>query len=142
MEEVFAGFVCGFVMALVTTPVLAFYLMRLRARSEVFARLAPPETSIAPLVVVIQGGLFFLWTGLGIILGLVLIAMRHAGPAAGSPNGAFTLLVAGLTLAVVAPVAIVSRSLRQPSVAAALLMLGVFGWLMPYMATWSNFSSS
>ncbi len=142
MEEVFAGFVSGFLLALTSTPLVAVYLLRLRTGSDVVARLVPPESSVSALVFIIHGGLILSWTALGILLGLVLYAMRDEAAAAGSANAPFTLLVAGLTVALVAPVAIVSRDLRRWAIASGVLMFVVFGWLMPYLARWSDFGSA
>jgi hypothetical protein len=137
--EVFAGFVCGYILALVSTPLLAMVLLRLRSGSELFARLLPPGVSALSLSVLLHGALFMFWTAVGILLGLILLAMEDAGAAAGSRNAAYSLFVAGLVLALAAPVVIAVRPLRQMGLVCAVAALVVFGWLMPYMAEWSNF---
>lgn len=141
MAEVFAGFVAGYALALLSTPLLALTLLRLRAESELVARLLPAGVSAISLSVLLHGALFLFWTGLGIVLGLVLLALRDAEGALGSANAPFSLFVAGLTLALVAPLAIAVRPIRQASILYALLVLAVFGWLMPYIAEWSTFES-
>ena len=142
MGEVFAGFVCGYILALVGAPALAVGLMRLRTSSQVVARLLPENAPMAALMVVLHGGLMILFTGAGLILGLVLLAMGDSRGALGSPNIAFTLLVFGLTWAAFAPVLILLKRYRTQASAAALLVLLLFGWLMPHMAGWSKFSPS
>ncbi len=142
MDQVFAGFICGYALALVSAPVLAIALLRLRTESRLLNAVLPPGTPVVALVVALHGALFFFWTAIGMILGLILGAMRHAGGGLGSANFAFTLLVASLTLALVAPVAIAWQRMRRPVLIAALVVLLTFGWLMPYMARWSNFGSS
>jgi hypothetical protein len=137
--EVFAGFVCGYVLALASTPLLALLFVRLSASNELMQRLFPAGASTLSLGVILHGALFFFWTAVGIVLGLVLLAMEDAGAVAGSPNGAFTLFVAGLTLAVVAPIAVISARIRPAALLGALLVVAVFGWLMPHMAGWSRF---
>jgi hypothetical protein len=139
MAEVFAGFVAGYAMALLSTPVVAIAIVRLRATSPLLARLFPEGISATPLAVILHGALFLFWTALGIVLGLMLLAMRDSGEAIGSLNGAFTLLVIGLTLAIVAPIVIVLRQVRPAVLLAGLTVVLVFGWLMPYLADWSNF---
>jgi hypothetical protein len=137
--EVYAGFFCGYGMALLSTPILAFTLLRMRAGNGVLARLLPEGTSAIGLAVILHGGLFITWTGLGLILGLVLLAMDGGGAALGSPNGPFTLFVFGLILAIAAPAIVLLRSVRHLMIACALSAILCFGWLMPYLARWSNF---
>lgn len=141
MAEVFAGFVAGYVLALLSTPLLAFVLLRLRAEGGLFGRLLPAGVSAISVGVLVHGALFVFWTGLGIVLGLVLLAMRDAGGAVGSRNGAFSLFVAALALALVAPLVVLLPAFRRLVLAGALLVVLVFGWLMPYLAEWSSFES-
>lgn len=141
MAEVFAGFVAGYALALLWTPVLAVLLLRLRAGGGLLGRLLPAGVSPLGLSVLLHGALFLFWTGAGILLGLVLYGMRGAGGALGSLNGPYTLFVAGLTLALSAPVLIAVPALRLPVLLLSLAFLIVFGWLMPYLAEWSTFES-
>ena len=142
MGELFAGFVCGYILALISTPLLAVLLLRLRASSPVLARLLPEGTSAVSVSILLHLMLFFAWTGLGIILGLVLLAMRDEPGALGSSNAAFTLFVAGLTLMLLTPFVFLIPRLRHAAIACAVLMLVVFGWLMPHMAGWTSFEDS
>lgn len=139
MAEVFAGFVCGYVVALVLTPLMAWSLLRARASSQLLARVLPPGVSALGLAVLLHGAMFILWTGLGILLGLILLAMRDAEGALGSLNAAFSLLVFAITLALAAPLVALLRQMRLQLVLAATAVLLVFGWLMPYAAEWSKF---
>ncbi len=142
MGEVFAGFLCGYMLALAGAPALAFALARLRTSSALAARMYPPEAPVAAVVFVLHGALILACTGIGLILGLLLYAMRDAGEALGSPNIAFSLFVAGLALAALAPVAIIFARFRMQTLAVGLALTLMFGWLMPYMAQWSKFGSS
>jgi hypothetical protein len=139
VAEVFAGFVCGYILALLSTPLLALMLLRLRAGSELFQRLLPPGVSALGLSVLLHGGLFLFWTAVGMLLGLVLLAMEGEGGALGSLNGPFSLFVVGVVLAFAAPVIVVARRARQLAIACVVGVVVVFGWLMPYMAEWSSF---
>jgi len=134
VPEVFAGFLCGYVLALISTPLLAVGLLRLRGESALLGRLLPPGVSAVGLSVLLHTALFFTCTAIGIVLGLLLLAMKGGPGALGSANTPFTLFVAGLTLAVIAPVAIVVRPLRASALGGGLVVLIVFGWLMPYLA--------
>ena len=139
MAEVFAGFVAGYALALLSTPVLAVTLLRLRATSPLLERLLPAGTSAVSFSFILHGALFMLCTGLGVLLGLLLFAMRDEAGGAGSLNVPFTLFVAGFATAVFSPIAIVARPIRSATIVAALLVVIVFGWLMPYLAEWSAF---
>jgi hypothetical protein len=68
--------------------------------------------------------------------------MRHADGALGSPNLPFTLFVFGATVAAFAPAVFLAERFRQQVLAAAAVVLLLFGWLMPYLAEWSTFSST
>ena len=139
MAEVFAGFVCGYVLALISTPLLAVLLLRMRADSETLARLLPPGVSAMGLGVLLHMALFFFWTAIGILLGLTLLAMGDAADALGSLNLAFSLFVVAVVVAITAPVVIVVAPIRRVALAGAIAAVLVFGWLMPYMAEWSAF---
>jgi hypothetical protein len=137
VPEVFAGFIVGYALALVSTPILAMSLLKLRAESAVLARLFPAGTSATGLAVILHGGLMLTWTALGMLLGLLLLAMEGEGSALGSPNAPFTLFVFGSVLAIVAPMFVLARPLRPLFAANAIAAVAGFGWLMPYMAQWA-----
>jgi hypothetical protein len=137
VAEVFAGFIAGYALAVITTPMLSFLLIRLRLESDLMGRLLPEGTSAVGLSVLLHGGLALFWTAMGILLGLVLYAMRDAGGALGSLNGPYTLFVAAIFVMIGAPLFTFiapARRLVATSVALAIL---VFGWLTPYLAEWS-----
>jgi hypothetical protein len=139
MAEVFAGFLAGYAMAVLSTPLLSVLLLRLRAESPALERVLPVGVSAVGVSVLLHGALTMVWTALGLVLGMILLAMESAGGALGSLNWPFTLFVAGLFLALGAPLfallAPVRRLIGLTLVAAVLL----FGWLMPYLAEWSKF---
>ena len=136
MAQVFAGFICGYALALISTPLLALGLIKLRGESALMARLFPKEASVTALAVTLHLGLFFACTGLGMILGLVLAAMDGAGGALGSPNAPYTLFAFGLIVAIIAPLFVLVKPLRFLSAVNALIAIAGFGWLMPYRAKW------
>ena len=123
MAQVFAGFVCGYILALAGAPLLALNLVRLRTSNSTVSRLMPPGTSIVALTVVLHGVLIIGCTGAGLLLGLLLYAMRHGDGALGSPNIAFTLFVLGATVAVFAPAVFLAGRFRQQMLTAAAVVL-------------------
>jgi hypothetical protein len=142
VEEVFAGFVCGYALALLSTPLLAILLLRLRARSVFIGRMLPENSSVIGVGVLLHSGLFLFWTAIGLVLGLVLFVMRDGDGGLGSPNAAYSLVVAGLAIALSAPIILVLPRLRQAALTAAVLFALLFGWLMPHMSTWTSFEST
>jgi hypothetical protein len=139
VAEVFAGFVAGYGLALVTTPLLAYVMFRVRAGSELFMRMFPREAPLVAVAMLVHGMLTFVLTLLGLVLGLVLLAMEDAPGALGSQNWPFTLFVAAMALAGVAPIFALFRPFRRAIAAYSLLFVAIFGWLMPYLADWSKF---
>ena len=144
MSEVFAGFICGYGLALVSAPLLAFALLRLRPRLPLLARAVPEQVPVVALTVVLFSFTFLVWTGLGIVLGLILMAFEDRMPEGGlgSPSLGFTLLIIFTTAVAFTPVAVMLRSRRRYVIASAVVFLGVFGWLMPYLAQWGPIASS
>ena len=139
MAQVFAGFVAGYGLALITTPLLAWVMFRVRASSDLLLRMFPREAPLVAVAMLLHGALTFVLTMLGLILGLVLLAMKDADGAAGSLNWPFSLFVAALALAGVAPIFALLRPLRPAIAAYTLVFVVVYGWLMPYLAEWSKF---
>jgi hypothetical protein len=138
MAEVFAGFISGYAMAVITTPILSFRLVKLRMESGLMARLLPSGTSAVSVSIILHGALAMTWTALGLLLGLVLYGMRGEGEALGSLNGPYTLFVAALFVALGAPLAALLVPARRVLISATLLAILVFGWLTPYLASWAG----
>jgi hypothetical protein len=141
VAEVFAGFVTGYGMAVLSTPLMSIWLVRLRMESALMAKLLPEGTSAVSLSVILHGALAMFWTGVGLILGLVLFGMRGADEALGSLNAPYTLFVAGLFVALGAPVVALLPPLRRLTMPGIALAIVVFGWLTPYLAEWSTFET-
>jgi hypothetical protein len=139
LAEVFAGFVAGFIFSLVAAPLGAMGLLTMRSRSPLLEAMLPAGVPAVSVTMLVHFALFFFCTGVGLILGMVLLAMEGAGSGLGSPNAAYTLFVFGLLLALVAPFALLVAPARRFVVGSAIVALLVFGWLLPYMAEWSKF---
>ena len=141
MAEVFAGFLCGYISALILTPLMALLLLRLRMSSALVARLLAPGTSAVGLMVILHLGMVLFWTGAGSLLGLMLMTMNGGHPSRFllSRNPAFSLFIFGLAVAALAPIVVSFAGSRGAAVVAGSLVVLLFGWLMPYLAAWSNF---
>ena len=136
MAEVFAGFVCGYGLALLVTPIAAVALVRARVRSETLQRLAPEGTSLVAISVILHGFALLALTAAGILLGLLLYGLEDRSPEGGlgSPNQPFTMFVLIATAIAVGPLAAVLPRLRLSLLAGGLVFAGCFGWLMPYLS--------
>ena len=139
MDEVFAGIICGYGLALVATPAVAIALFRARTNSPLLERLMPQGSSHVAVSVIIHFQLFLGLTAIGMLLGLALTGFADSNPAAGlgSPNRAFTAFIVAVVAIAVLPLAVFSKRLRLPLLAGGLLFTAVFGWLMPWLASWS-----
>ena len=143
MSEVLAGLICGYILALVSTPFIALGLVRMRARVPAVARAIPRQVPFLALAVLVHGFAFMMWTAVGIVFGLILGGIEQRAPAGGlgSPSGVFTLVVVLWTVVASAPIMVLLRPVRRQAAATALLFASLFGWLMPYLAQWSPISS-
>jgi hypothetical protein len=135
MPQVFAGFVTGFALAIVSTPFAAIVLVRSNQRTGMAQRVAPPGTSVVALSVVLHFGAFITFTAIGMMLGLALDGIDARRPAGGfgSPNAAYTLLVVALTAVAVIP-ALLLPAVRRYALAGGLVFVLAFGWAMPWLA--------
>lgn len=144
MSEVLAGLICGYALALVSTPLVAVALLGMRSRVRFLSIAVPERTPVVALTVVLLWFTFLLWTAVGMVFGLVLAGFNDRMPEGGlgSPNLAFTLFVVFWALVAFAPVAMLLRPARRHVLAAAVAVAGVFGWLMPHLAGWGPLASS
>lgn len=138
MAEAFAGFVCGYGMALAVTPVAAIALVRARPGSEILARLMPEGSSLVAISVILHLFALLLLTAVGMLLGLMLAGIEESRPEGGlgSPNAVFTGFILATTAIAVVPLAVAAPRLRMPLLIGGLAFAGCFGWLMPYLSLW------
>jgi len=136
MEEVFAGFVSGYIMALIFSGLVALMIVQARSRFPYLARAIAANISVVALAVPISLIAFLLWTAFGMCLGLLYRYVLDEAPGGGlgSPNLLYTVLIisfAGLTLA-----AIVGAFRRLPWQVAVmgLSFIALFGWVLPRLA--------
>ncbi|MFQ5879484.1 MAG: hypothetical protein ACE5IZ_04855 [Dehalococcoidia bacterium] len=136
MAEVFAGFVAGYLMAIVFTGLGAVMLARARTRVSFLARSLAPNLSWVMLAVPISVFAFLIWTAVGMILGLLYRGAESNIPGAGlgSPNLVFTLAIVLFALANLAVVEVPLRRLHWPLVGMGLAFAAAFGWMLPHLA--------
>jgi hypothetical protein len=136
LAEIFSGIICGYVLALIVTPLAALAMIRMRVESEWLRRLVPPETPLLAWSLVLHSFWFLVLTGIGMVLGLLLYGLEDSHPASGlgSPNAVFTIVVVLTSAIAVLPIALVLPRWRMPLLAGGLVFALTFGWIMPYLS--------
>jgi hypothetical protein len=136
MAEVMAGFVCGYALALIVTPIAAIAIVRARVSSPTLAQVVPEGTSLIAVSIILHVFAMLTLTAVGILLGLLLAGLEERSPdgGLGSPNQVFTAFILATTAIGLGPLALFVARLRVPLLAGGLLLAGMFGWLMPYLS--------
>ena len=136
MAEVFAGFVCGYAVALVFTPVVALSLVSARSRVPYLAKAISPNISVVALTVPISLVGFLIWTAIGMVLGLLYRGAEEGIPQGGlgSPNLIYTALVVSFGVSALIPIFVGLRRLPWWALVIGAAFVGGFGWAMPYLA--------
>ncbi len=139
MAEIMAGFVCGFALSIIATPIAAIAIVRSRVTSPLMRQIVPEGTSVIAFSIVINLFVVLTFTAVGLLFGLLLAGMESSNPAGGfgSPNRVFTAFILIATTIAVLPLSVVSARLRVPLLASGLVFIAAFGWIMPYLASWS-----
>jgi hypothetical protein len=134
-----AGFICGYALALAATPLLALALVRARATNTTVQGVVPEATPMFAVAMLLHTGAFLVFTAIGLVLGILLSALEENAPAGGlgSPNRVFTLLVLATVAIAVLPMAAVLPGRRRELIGGGLIVAGLFGWFMPYLASWA-----
>jgi hypothetical protein len=140
MAEVFAGFVCGFALSIIATPPFAVWV--LKSRDDIpFIRSAVPQGMPLTLLSVPIASFFFLvWTAMGLVFGMVLIAANDAQPQGGlgSPNLLFTVIVLMTAFVLFFPFFALVRSARRLALFLAIAFVVLFGWATPILAHYAS----
>jgi len=136
MEEVFAGFVSGYIMALIFTGLAALMIVQARSRIPYLVKAIAPNISVVALAIPISLIAFLVWTAIGMLVGLLYRYTLEEAPGGGlgSPNLLYTVLIisfGGLTLT-----AVVAAFRRLPWQVAVmgLSFIALFGWVLPRLA--------
>ena len=143
MAEAMAGFICGFALSVLVTPVAAISIVRARVTSPLMRQIVPEGTSLVAVSVVINLFAVLTLTALGLLLGLLLAGIESNNPAGGlgSPNRIFTAFILIITVAAILPIAIARARLRVPLLACGVVFIATFAWFMPYLASWAPIES-
>jgi len=136
MAEVFAGFVCGYAIALLFTPLVALTIINARSRVPFLAKAIAPNISAVALTVPISLFAFLIWTAIGMVLGLLYRGAEQNIPQGGlgSPNLLYTALVLSFGVSALIIIALGLRRLPWQVLVIGVAFVGGFGWAMPYLA--------
>jgi hypothetical protein len=136
VAEAFSGFICGYALAVIATPIAAIALVRQRVQSEALRRILPPDSPMVAWSLILHTGWIIMFTAIGMLLGLLLhgAERRHPAGGLGSPNAIFTIVVIAMAAIAVLPLAAVVPRWRVPLLASALVFAVTFGWIMPYLS--------
>jgi hypothetical protein len=136
MEEVFAGFVSGYIMALIFTALAAVMLVQARRRFPFLARAIAANISAVALTVPISLIAFLLWTAVGMLVGLLYRYTLEEAPGGGlgSPNLLYTLLIISFAGLILTAVVVAFRRLPWQVAAMGLSFIALFGWVLPRLA--------
>lgn len=135
-DGIIAGAFAGLLMAAVSVAVGPIMLFRMAKDPTPFFRAllgrVPPIYMTMGIVVMAYPA----WTVVGIVMG-VLYGVSDAeapGGGLGSSNLVYTVVVTAILVLMAAPFAVLLRNSRMTIALTTLLLVGMFGWLLPFMA--------
>jgi hypothetical protein len=136
MEEVFAGFVSGYIMALIFSGLVAIMVVEMHSRIPYLTRAIAPNISAAALAVPISLIAFLLWTAIGMLLGLLYRYTLQEAPGGGlgSPNLLYTLLIIAFAGLILTAIVAAFRRLPWQVAVIGLSFIVLFGWVLPLLA--------
>lgn len=137
MTYVIAGAISGFFMASVFVavgPIMLFILSKDPSpRFRALIGKVPPLAMTMALVVLA----YPLWIMVGVVTALLYRLNATLPPieGEGTPSAGFAIAVVVVAAILAAPLAILLRKVVVGVVALAFVFIGVFGWLLPFMAS-------
>lgn len=140
MPEVFAGFVCGFALSIIATPPFAIWVLHSRDDIPFIQNAVPKEMPITLLSIPIVSFFFLVWTGIGLVLGMVLLAFDNGNPPVGfgAPSTLFAVVVLLSALIIFMPFFVLVRSARRLALFLAVSYVLLFGWATPILAHYAS----
>jgi hypothetical protein len=136
MKEVFAGFVSGYIMAIIFSGLTALMVVEARSRIPYLVKVIAPNISAVALTVPISLIAFLLWTAVGMLLGLLYRYTLQEAPGGGlgSPNLLFTVLIISFGGLILTAIVAAFRRLPWQVAVIGLSFIALFGWALPYLA--------
>jgi len=140
MPEVFAGFVCGFTLSIIATPPFALWVLNSRDDIPFIRNAVPKGMSITLLSIPIASFFFLIWTEMGLVFGMLLLAANDANSTSGfgSPNLLFTIVVLTTSIIIFLPFFALVRTARRLALFLVFSYVVLFGWAMPILAHYAS----
>ncbi len=135
-DGIIAGAFAGLLMAAISVAAGPIILFRMAKNPTPFFRAllgrVPPIYMTMGIVVMA----YPVWTVLGVVAGILysVSAQEAPGGGLGSSNLAYTVAVTAVMVIMTAPFAVLLRNARLSIMVTTLLLVGIFGWLLPFMA--------
>jgi hypothetical protein len=135
-DGVIAGVFSGLLMAAITVavgPILLFRMAKNPTPSfrALLERVAPIYMTMGIVVLAYPA-----WIIVGVATGILYSVSVEAAPGGGlgSANLVFTVAVTAILVMMAAPFAVLLRNARRSIALTTLLLVGMYGWLLPFMA--------
>lgn len=135
MEGLIAGAIAGYVMAMLTSAVVAYLVFR--GRDAVLIRSWVAKDVPGPILLIpIFTGSVLTWVFIGLISGLIyeLAGLAAQPDGLGSPSITFTIIAILFALLPALFLGILSAKLWWIWTSLALSCAALFGWLLPHLA--------
>jgi hypothetical protein len=135
-DDVIAGAFSGLLMAAVTVAVGPILLFRMAKNPTPYFRAllerVPPIYMTMGIVVMAYPA----WVIVGVAMGILyrISDTEAPGGGLGSSNLVYTVAVSAVLVMMAAPFAVLLKNARLTIALTTLLLVGMFGWLLPFMA--------
>lgn len=134
-QSILAGLVCGYLMAIITSLLVARMLLDARDEGGAVRRYIAPTMSFPLVATGVFTAAFWIWPAAGVLIGAAYGALRDSGEQfAASPNVYFSLALTAVALPQAAAASIALRRVSFTVLAYVALFAGLFGWAVPNLA--------
>jgi hypothetical protein len=134
IESVFAGLAMGYLMAIVSSLLLAQVVIELRGREGALGNIVAPSLSFPIIAIAVFTIAFWIWPAIGMVIGALYGASRDSAvELLGSPSIWFTLAILAVSLPQAAALCFVLGRVHPLAVGYFALFAFLFGWAMPLL---------
>jgi hypothetical protein len=138
-DAIFAGAVCGHILALIAAPIIARALLLSGiSDNEGPVRLPPILIGLSPMMLAVPVFLFavVLLSMLGLIFGVLFVLLQgwSALPLAGTPNLLYSCVVIFFVVQAAVLFTVLMRRAHWTTLALAMSAVVLYGWVLPNLA--------
>ncbi|MBI2846530.1 MAG: hypothetical protein HYX82_01465 [Chloroflexi bacterium] len=133
----FAGVACGLIMGMAFIGLGAIMLVPILGSRSAQHRPIPRSVNLTYIILPLSFFIVLLWGVIGGLFGLAYELVTNAipGRGLGSPNLVFTAFILLLSVGSGVAIMLVQRRVQWESQTLVLAFAGIFGWLMPWLAS-------